>query len=318
MIVGSNIAAIVNPVAGGEVDAAVDALRVAATTAPCVMRTTAPGEAADLAHELAAEADPPDVVVAIGGDGTVCEVVTGLQRARESGAVPPPLLVAPAGTGNSTFRGLWNDAPWPEVVHTALTGGAVVRTLDLARVEQNHHVVVLGSGSGLFAETLLARLGRPERGRELLLAASYAAMLNHTPYPGRVEVDGTTVHEGPIVETIVGGFRYRGGVLNLVPRSVVDDRLLDVTVIPGSVELAEFGRAVVDDALYELPGVAWGRGSRVSIERLDGEPLLWEHDGEVMDRAGAVCDLSVLPGALAVLTPAVAPPWFGDGDDRAR
>lgn len=308
-----NVTAIVNPAAGGDGDAQVDALRAAGDAGVTVLHTTAPGDAADLAYKLAAESTPPDVVVAVGGDGTVCEVATGLHRAREAGAAAPALLVAPGGTGNSTYRGLWDDAPWPEVAATALAGDGRLRMLDLARCEQNGHVVVLGSGSGLFAETLLARLGRPETGRELLLAASAAAMADHTPYPGRVTVDGTVVHEGPLTETIVGGFRFRGGVLNLVPESVVDDGLLDVTVIPGTVGMAEFGQAVVGGVLYDLPSVTWGRGTTVRIERTDGEPVLWEHDGEVMDPGGPACDLTVLPAALAVLTPVVAPPWFGDG-----
>lgn len=311
-----NVTAIVNPTAGGDTDGAVATLRAAGLAAVSVLRTRARGDAADLAYKLASGSTPPDVVVGVGGDGTVCEVATGLLRAREAGAAAPPLLVAPGGTGNSTYRGLWDDAPWADVVATALAGDAVVRLLDLARSEPHDQVVVLGSGSGLFTETLLARLGRPETGRELLLAASAAAMTGHKPYPGRVVVDGTTVHEGLITETIVGGFRFRGGVLNLVPESVVDDGLLDVTVVPGTVDLEQFGRAVVGGVLYELPGVTWARGTRVGIERTDGEPMLWEHDGEVMDPAGGACELTVLPAALPVLTPATAPPWFGDGVDH--
>ncbi len=305
------VTAIVNPAAGGDGEKAVAALAAVGTATLETVETTAAGDAADLAFKLAAGEDQPDIIVGVGGDGTICEVVTGLQRAGEAGAEVPPLLVAPAGTGNSTYRGLWNDAPWETVAMTALGGEAVVRRLDLARVEQNDHIVVLGSGSGLFGESLLARLNRPETGRELLIAASLAAMETYVPYPGRVSVDGEVIYEGGIVETIAGGFPYRGGVLHLVPESIVDDGLLDITVVPASVDLMEFGQAAVGHTLYQLPGVCWGRGERVTVERVDGEPVLYEHDGEVMPRTGPAYDLTVLPAALAVLTPAEAPPWFG-------
>lgn len=306
------VAAIVNPTAGGDGRAAVAALEAAGTAAVEIVETTAAGDAADLAFKLAAGEAPPDIITGVGGDGTICEVVTGLHRARESGVTAvPPLLVAPAGTGNSTYRGLWDDAPWESTARTALRGEAVVRQLDLARIEQNDQLVVLGSGSGLFGESLLARMGRPETGRELLIAASLAAMEQYVPYPGRVSVDGEVIYEGGIVETIAGGFPFRGGVLHLVPESVVDDGLLDITVIPASVDLMEFGQAAVGRTLYALPGVCWGRGAHVTVERLDGQPVLYEHDGEVMPRTGPAYDLTVLPAALDVLTPAEAPTWFG-------
>jgi diacylglycerol kinase (ATP) len=307
------VAAIVNPAAGGDGDRAVAALTAPGTAEVEIFETTAIGDASDIAYKLAVGDSPPDIVTSLGGDGTACEVVTGLHRARESGAARiPPLLVGPAGTGNSTYRGLWNDEPWAAVADRALRGDAVTRTIDLARIEQNGHLVVLGSGSGLFGASLLARLNRPEKGRELLIAASLAAMETYVPYPGRVSIDGVSVYEGGIVETIVGGFRYRGGILKLVPESFVDDGLLDITVVTAAVDLAAFGQAAVAGDLYETPGIQSGRGSRITIERLDGQPVLFEHDGEVMPETWPAYEICVLPAALTVLTTADRLPWFGE------
>ncbi|MFC7310224.1 diacylglycerol/lipid kinase family protein [Streptomyces monticola] len=305
------LAAIVNPAAGSDGDSLVDALASHATADVSVLRTTGPGDAADLGYKLAAEATPPDVVVSVGGDGTAFEVASGLRRAHESGAGPvPPLLVAPGGTGNSVYRGLWNDAPWEDVVREVTGGRARTRALDLARIEQNDQLVVLGSGSGLFAQTLLKAAELPGRGRELLMDAALAAMAEHEPYLGRVSVDGRVIHEGGIVETIMGGFRYRGGLLNLVPLSVLDDGLLDITVVTSLADMNAFAEAALGGNVYDVPGIRQGRGRHLTVERLDGQPLLFEHDGEVMPRTTPVCDLHVLPGALNVLTPSEAPAWF--------
>ncbi|WP_316525471.1 diacylglycerol/lipid kinase family protein [Kitasatospora brasiliensis] len=309
----SRVVAIVNPAAGGDGDRAVAALEQVGTATVEVLTTAAPGDATDIAYKLACEAAPPDIVVGVGGDGTICEVVTGLYRARESGAAAvPPLLVAPAGTGNSSYRGLWNDAPWEEVAGRALRGEAITRTIDLARIEQNDHLVLLGSGSGLFAASLVAIRNRPEKGRELLMAAALAAMEAYVPYQGRVTVDGETVYEGGIVETIVGGFRYRGGLLNLVPESVVDDGLLDITLVTAAVDMNAFAQAALNGHVYDVPGIRTGRGRRIGIERLDGQPMLFEHDGEVMPETTQSYQIHVIPAALTVLTPAGAPPWFGE------
>jgi len=308
------VAAVVNPAAGSDGERLMAALEAVGTAEVRTTRTSAPGEAADIAYKLATDTELPDIVVGVGGDGTICEVAAGLHRARASGCTAvPPLLVAPGGTGNSVYRGVWNDEPWETVTARVLGGGAARRTIDLARVEQNDHIVVLGSGSGLFAATLLAARNRPEKGRDLLMAAALAAMADHEPYQGQVSVDGMVVHEGGIVETIVGGFRYRGGLLNLVPESVVDDRLLDITVVTAAANMNEFARAAVQGHVYEVPGILSGRGRRISVTRTDGQPLLFEHDGEVMPETMPSYDIHVLPAALDVLTTADAPPWFKEG-----
>ncbi|WP_392892570.1 diacylglycerol/lipid kinase family protein [Streptomyces sp. LN699] len=311
---GLRVAMVVNPAAGGDGDGMVAALEAVGAAEVHTVRTTAPGDARDIAYKLAGAAEPPDLIVSVGGDGTVCEVAAGLFRAGEAGAgAVPPLLVAPGGTGNSVYRGLWNDEPWEKVAALALRGRAAVRTIDLARIEQNDHVVVLGSGSGLFAATLLAARNRPEKGRDLLMAAALAAMEDHEPYPGRVTVDGEVLHEGGVVETIVGGFRYRGGLLNLVPASIVDDGLLDVTVVTSAVDMAAFAQAAVLGDVYDVPGILWGRGERITVADTGGRAVLFEHDGEVMPRNTPSYDIHVVPAALTVLTAADAPPWFKEG-----
>ncbi|MBC3840424.1 hypothetical protein GXW82_09905 [Streptacidiphilus sp. 4-A2] len=150
-------------------------------------------------------------MVGVGGDGTVSEVVTGLVRAGRRASWPSAAADRPGRHRNSTYRGLWNDEPWAAVAGLALRGQAVARRIDLARIEQNGDLVVLGSGSGLFAASLLAIRNRPERGRELLMAAALAAMETYVPYPGRVSVDGEVLYEGDIVETIVAASATAAG-----------------------------------------------------------------------------------------------------------
>jgi diacylglycerol kinase (ATP) len=65
--------------------------------------------------------------------------------------------------------------------------------------------------------------------------------------------------------------------------------------------------------VHEVPGILTGRGERIAVERTDGQPLLFEHDGEVMPQTLPSYDMSVLPAALTVLTAADAPPWFKEG-----
>ncbi|MFI9626375.1 diacylglycerol/lipid kinase family protein [Streptomyces sp. NPDC052042] len=310
----SRLVAILNPAAGGDGEHLVETLASRERVRVDVVRTTAAGTAADIAYKVAGDSESVDGVVSVGGDGTTFEVATGLWRAGRAGVENvPPLLVAPGGTGNSVYRGLWNDEPWTAVVERVMSGRSRTRALDLARIDQNDQIVVLGSGSGLFAQTLLKAAELPGSGRQLLMDAAVAAMADHVPYEGRVSVDGEVVYEGGVVETITGGFRYRGGLLNLVPRSVLDDGLLDITVVTAEADMNAFAQAALGGNVYDVPGIGWRRGAHMTIERLDGQPLLFEHDGEVMPRVSASCDLHTLPAALDVLSTSDATAWFREG-----
>ncbi|MGW1955811.1 diacylglycerol/lipid kinase family protein [Streptomyces sp. NPDC001920] len=256
-----------------------------------------------------------DLVVAVGGDGTVREVVEGLTGAGR--APSAALFVAPFGTGNSGYRALWGRRPWQEALSAVLTGGedrAMRRRLDLARLAQTGALVLLGACSGLVAQALATARTLPLTGHARYRRAYRETARSFVPYPGRVSVDGTVLHEGGTVLANVGGGRHRGGQYLLLPRSELDDGLLDVCVIGDEVAPANVPELTRDGAHLGHPGVHYGRGRRVTVERLDGRPLVFEHDGELQPERWDRMTLEVLPHAL----PAWSAPEADDGPWRVR
>ena len=69
-----------------------------------VKQTSGPGEACDLARQLAM--DGAELVIAAGGDGTVSEAVDGLMQARAVSGQLADLAIVPVGTGSDLARGL--------------------------------------------------------------------------------------------------------------------------------------------------------------------------------------------------------------------
>ncbi len=240
---------------------------------------------------------PVDAVVAVGGDGTVREVVAGLARGPQGRG--PALIVLPGGTANSNFRSLWDDVPWRSALDSALTGaGAEERRLDFGLMAQSRRVVVLGTSTGLFAEATAAARSVPVAGRDRYQVALQSALSAFVPYPGRVVVDGEVLHEGKTVLVNIGGSRYRAGVFDVLPRSVRDDGLLDVCVIG-----AELGPAAALDLMRTgqhlgASGVVYGQGRSITVERTDGSPLLFEHDGEVVPGEATAFTIDVVPAAV--------------------
>ena len=227
---------IANPSAGradgGVLDRLVTALR-AEGVHPELSLTAAPGHATELARR-AAEAGR-GYLIAVGGDGTVHEVVNGLVDAG-TGTVrgqDPVLGVVPGGSGCDLVRTFGLDRT-PEVLAKHLATDATVR-IDLGRVhyldadgrEQVRlfaNVAEVGYGGSVsrLANRLPRRVG----------PARYSlAIVGSVPWFRRVvtsvEVDGGTVRE-PVCNVVVANGQFYGGGLKVAPRALPGDGALNV------------------------------------------------------------------------------------------
>ncbi|MEV0125303.1 diacylglycerol kinase family protein [Streptomyces sp. NPDC050703] len=267
--------------------------------------TTAQGDAtASVRRALERAEGAPDLVVAIGGDGTVREVVQGLHTAAGRAA----LMIVPGGTGNSAYKMLWGERPWSEALKAVLAdsragGSARLRELDLALLAETRNCVFLGSCSGVIADALITAADSPLKGRERYAKAFADTAADYAPYPGRVVVDGRVVHEGPTVLANVGGGPYRGGRFLVLPESLLDDGLLDVCVIGGGVAATEVPGLTLRADHMNHPATVYARGRTITVERTDGKRLPLEHDGEYQHTIGSSATFEVLPGALATWAP---------------
>ncbi|MFL6143069.1 MAG: diacylglycerol/lipid kinase family protein [Labedaea sp.] len=307
---------IANPAARGCTDDAVtqaEALCRQRVGEVSVAWTAEPEHATKLAAESIS--DTPTAVLAVGGDGTAREVVHGLvSRDRRQDATPPgdlaavAMFIVPAGTSNSCYRSFWGEQAWPAALDAALTRPErYTRLLDLALLAENGKLVLAGAATGFppqavhNAAALTHITGRAKYETALVrLAATYQ------PYPGRVLVDGVVIHSGPTMLANVGGSRYRGGQFEVLPHSVVDDGLLDVCVIGGEHSPAEMLALTRTGEHLIRSGVVYARGRRITLERTDGRPVWFEHDGEVLPETGGSYTLEVVPAAVPMLVGAAA------------
>lgn len=265
--------------------------------------TAGPGDACRIALAVA-ESGTPSVVVAVGGDGTAREVAAGLASAWQ-GARSAQLLIVPAGTANSCYHTLFGETPWQSVVDACLTAPSV-RWFDLARISGLGRLVLAGASAGFSPRAIHeARALTDHVGPSRYHAALVNLIPRYEPYPGRVTVDGTVVHSGPTLLANVGGSRYRGGYFELMPHSMPDDGLLDVCVLGGEHDAAEMMRLTRTGAHVRSSGVVYHRGRRVRIERTDGRPLWFEHDGEVLPLNRSEYTIDVVPAAVPVLDTAI-------------
>jgi diacylglycerol kinase (ATP) len=291
---------VVNPAARGNVGVAEEVVALIASTPgweASQAGTDMRGHGVLLAEEAAAAGT--DLVLGVGGDGTAREVAAGLAGSETV------FGIVPAGTGNSSYKVLFGNATWREVLDVALAGEALgVRPIDLLRVDPTGELSLLGFSAGWFAQIIvLAAEQVGVEGSAKYATAALQAVENPTRFEGRVELDGRLLAEGELGLVAIGGSRVRGSVFPVLPKSLMDDGLLDVITVTAA-DPAEFGEMLAlvhTEAHLDHRLVGYGQGTAVTIR--SGSPLPAEIDGDIWDRHAGETTISVAPGMLSVLRP---------------
>ena len=259
-----------------------------------IVRTTHPGHATEAARQ--ALDDGERYLVAVGGDGTVHEVVNGMVENGGPAAADAVLGVVAAGSGCDFVRsfGLPQDAA-QAAAHLA---GDRVRTIDVGTVTcadgiTRCFVNIAEAGLGGAVVARAASLGK------LLGGARYAAgfwltLPRFRPAAVRLDADGQ-YHAWRAYNVVVANCRFYGGGMQISPNSDPGDCLLDILVMTGP----------KSDSFTTLPKVYKGahlphrniaelRSARLAIEA--DTPFLVEADGELLGMTPA--SFGLIPGAI--------------------
>jgi diacylglycerol kinase (ATP) len=259
-----------------------------------VAETVAAGDATRIAREQAE--DGRRLIVAVGGDGTVHEVVNGLVDA-DTGRVrgdDPVLAVVSAGSGCDLVRTFGLDRA-PEIIARHLATPATTR-IDLGRVRltgtdgapltrvfANVAEVGFGGRVATVARRLPARLGA-ERYR-LGIVAAWGSFRR---VPMTLHHDGG-VHAARLCNVVVANGQFFGGGLKVAPRSLPDDGRLDLQAWGGSpTDVVRAARQLRNGSHLQRSDVrAWSTAS-VTVE--SERPVAVEADGELLGRSPAHFD----------------------------
>ena len=242
-------------------------------------------EAGD-AERYVAEAidDGIETVIAAGGDGTLSAVATSLAKRDEGADTLPTLGLVPMGTANDFA----DAAQIPEAVADAfdLIESGPARAIDLLKLVANdsvHWAANLASG-GFGTQVTV---DTPDGMKKLLGGLAY--VLTGMSKLGRIEPLQARIHgpgfawQGGFIALGVGNGRQAGGGQALCPDALVDDGLLDVTIVPeleGEVAatlgtmLTEGRHAALDRIATrrQLPWLEIDAAGPIALN-LDGEPV---------------------------------------------
>jgi diacylglycerol kinase (ATP) len=262
-----------------------------------------PGHLAEVARGAPADT----LLVVVGGDGTLNEVVNAVAQ---TGA---EIAVLPAGTGQDFGRTHGISTRFDEAVEVALRGAA--RTIDLGRVTTtagerwfaNVGSVGMSGAVAARANAMSKRLG----GRATFFYALVREFLGWENTEVVVTLDGGE-RRGAMHDVVVANGRWHGGGMKLAPEASATDGLFDVVLI-GDVSKLDF--VTTAPKLYSgrhlsHPKVDLLRSRTVGVEA--AAPLPVEVDGEPFGTTPA--RFEVVPRSLHVRAPRNVPPAGESGE----
>ncbi len=193
------------------------------------VRTQGPAHAVGLAQQAAREGFGR--VVALGGDGTVHEVLNGLMQVPAEQR--PALGVVPIGTGNDFAYAMGAPRAPEDAVRWALR--AATRPIDVGRVRDNlGRVQYWGNTFGIGFDAVVTIRSRRLRLRgfaRYLVAVLQTIFLDHQPWAGRLEADTETFEPEFLMLVLCNGPREGGGFL-VAPQARPDDGVFHYLLVP--------------------------------------------------------------------------------------
>jgi YegS/Rv2252/BmrU family lipid kinase len=263
--------------------------------------TRGAGDALRYAAEAAASG--VEVLVCVGGDGTLNEVVNGLLSTPAAALGTCVLGYVPCGTGCDLSRTL--SIPRDPVRALEAIAGGAIRTIDAGKAAFRgndgealeayfHNVVSFGLGGEV--DERVNRGSKALGGFLSFIRATLISILLFRKKRVCFRLDGGPVVEAVVWNIAVANGQFHGGGMWVAPKALADDGLLNVTLI---------GDLALWEVFLHLPKLYRGTLEKVTrvrtftgrrIEAWSPQRVLLDVDGEQPGRLPAV--IETIPGAI--------------------
>ncbi|MRG94841.1 diacylglycerol/lipid kinase family protein [Polyangium spumosum] len=270
--------------------------------------------AVDIARDAAGEGR--EMVVAVGGDGSIHEVVCGLMEAREAGKKPPKLGIIGAGTGGDYRRTLGFENRLDRYCEAIAEGKT--RAVDIGRFsyatqagerKSSFFVNILSVGMSGLVDQLVAESTRTLGGTMAYFTSSVKGLAQSVVGRVKCTIWREDSSREETIETrclaICNG-RFFGSGMQVAPMAHPDDGLFDVVDLGAASRLRFFmvsSRMYTGTHVHSLD-VKHYRCERIQLELLNqdvADRFLLDVDGEPLGRLPL--EVEMVPGAIEVLVP---------------
>ena len=245
-------------------------------------------------------------IVAVGGDGTIHEVVNGIFIQKKVPTTEIALAVIPAGTGNDWIRMYGISKTYSEAVKSLVQKRTVLQ--DVAKVSYYEtkvkHTRYMANVAGLGYDAVVNLKynnlkDEGKYGKWLYLRSAFQTFARFSPVKFRIVADGEEFYNGMVFSGAVGIGKYNGGGMQQTPDAAVDDELMDLTIIRrmSKLRIARNFKVLYTGNIYSIPKVLHTQCKRIEIESFPESRI--EIDGEAVGTSPFVFEL--VPHAIKVV-----------------
>jgi diacylglycerol kinase (ATP) len=298
----TGIIAIVNPAAGrGRARETWTNVRAHLKCAVDTLETEEPGHATRLAAEALRRG--ADTIVAVGGDGTINEVVNGFFEQDRLISDRSRLAIVPHGTGSDFIKML--QLPADAETAAVLIQSKNQRPVDLMKVRytkldgtsaSRYAVNATSFGMGGVVASHVNQSSKVLGRKMSFMLATVRTAMTFSGNSVSMCFDNSKMMDAEITNVAVGNGRYQGAGMLTCPRAAIDDGFLDVTMVQflPALQLLRSLPLLYNGKIYSHPRVQFYRVKSVRAD--SNKPVLVEIDGEMVGRLPI--EISVMSQAL--------------------
>ena len=237
-------------------------------------------------------------IVAVGGDGTIHEVVNGIFIQKAVPTTEISLAVIPAGTGNDWIRMFGISKTYSGAVRSLVEKRTVLQ--DVGKVEfyetRVKHTRYMANVAGLGYDAVVNLKYNDLKddgkyGRGLYLRSTFHTFLGYTAIKFRIKTDVELFYKGMVFSGAVGIGKYNGGGMQQTPNAQIDDGLMDLTIIKkiSKLRIARNFKLLYTGNIYSIPKVLHAQAKKNEIETWPETRI--EIDGEAVGTSPFIFEL---------------------------
>ncbi|MBP3888289.1 MAG: diacylglycerol kinase family lipid kinase [Cellulosilyticum sp.] len=258
-----------------------------------IVCTGAKGEATEIVRRYTLQDDY--LVFAVGGDGTINEVVNGIVGSKSS------LAILPTGSGNDFVRSLYEQYTLEELLIALIEGKD--QNIDVMQINERYflNITSVGLDADVVYNASYYKKKKFIKGDMAYVISLIKTVLGPKGTYAKVMIDGSLVCDESILLLAAANGSFYGGGIHMVPTAKVNDGLADICLIRETRlrKLLKLVPSLIKAKHTEAKEVEIYHAKEILIEARDGCRV--NIDGEIV--SSQKIGMKVIPNGIKVRVP---------------
>jgi YegS/Rv2252/BmrU family lipid kinase len=246
-------------------------------------------------------------LIVMGGDGTLSEVINGITPTNSNNT---KVIILPLGSGNDFAKAINDKANANNILTAFIQNKLEEKSANLSKVkitESNGDVIDFRfvNALGIGFDSFVAYLNLENKvlsGIPSYILAVFKAIKKYAPIEPEIFIDNLPHSDtsGKLLIT-VGNNKTSGGGFYLNPYAVIDDDILDITVIRHLTPMEIYRKLpkVLVNKTHKLPEFIHKSGKNIKINLKN--PFIVHADGEIFSKEAVNIEISIMKERLNFL-----------------